>query len=309
MNKFIKIAIYVMLMIFITYLFMSLAQASIVVDFLRDQQSEVEGDPYKLIAVTAIANQHDGSDVYVQKNPIYTESFETNNHSADISIYPFVLFRENETNNFIAIIITDLEIDDPTAYLDDDEYHQIKADITFEDEITIGDYTASSFEETFATGYDDTTKLIFINTSLFNTTEIRHINFSYTLDNEEDATLVNLANSTYENIDTNDLFDASFDRDLINVTSSNIYIANTYGTNPDHSDLYHDANWLNILDSYNRYYIRNALYELIVILPLTYFMFFHSRVRVKMKENKEKKKEEKALEQEKLKQKFRNESK
>jgi hypothetical protein len=298
-----------MFIIVLTYVVATFSEASMVVDFLKDQEELIGDDPNKLIAATAVANIHDGSDVYVLKEPLYTQTFSDDSTSdyATISIYSYVVFKENETKQMIAILVTDLNIDNAGALLDDNDYHQLQATISFNDAITINDYTASSFDETFVTAFEDETKLIFIDVALFKTTDITKIEVMYTTDTGLETTFISLGNSNYVAVNANDIFDNSFDRDIKNVMLENIDIASIYGVDQyqNENNIYYDGQWLETLSSYNYYYFRNAGFELLFLLPITYLIFFRKQMKKKLKTRKLEKEEKTKKEKEDLKNMFR----
>ncbi len=289
MNKWFKILIYIMFIMIITYLVVTFAQASIVVDYLKDQENEIKDNPLELIGATAIANTHDGRDVYVLKEPLYETSFsndETSN-SLSVSIYAFVLFNDDNKTDMMAIVVSNFQIDDANAALDDDDYHILQAYITFDDTVTINDYEAQTFTETFVTTFDDEMKLLFIDVSLFKDTNIKDIQFFYPTEEGFEKTLVTLSNSELSIINNSGVFDSSYHRDIKDVTVENLTISQIFSDDYETNTLiYYNSSWLESLKSYNSYYIKYAIYEMLFVIPLTYLIFFHKQVRSKAKNNK-----------------------
>ncbi len=316
-NRFVKIAIYFLFVFFVTYLVVMYAEANKVVDFLRDLQTEIEDDPQKLISATLVANNHNGTEVYVKKEPLFIETFEstTNNRSVTVSIYGVVEFRDDDAHNAIIIMLTDLDLQDDDAYLDNDDYNVLNANIKFDQSITINDYTSTTFYETFANSYSDSKKMILLNTKLFesngSTANFERIDITYRLSNETDITLVTLYNEENLTITLNDSFDASYDRDISGITSNQMDILNQYGlTNLEsNSEIYYNPEFNEVLNTYNSYYFRFAIYELIFVAPLTYFVFFHKNVKKQMEISKKVKIRQQKERQETLKQAFRDKDK
>lgn len=315
MKPWVKVLIYILFVIFVTYLVATYSEAAKIVDFLRDQQSVVEDDPLDFLAATVVANNHDGTDVYIQNVPLYEETFDSSVTSQHIkvSIYTLVEFKGTDAHNSLVILIRDLSINDDDAYLDDNDYHEVLANIVLDREITINDYTASTFNETFVTAYDDETKLLLINTDLLDTStgpaEIEQITISYTLESGDEVSLVTLYNADLISMTANDIFDSSYNRNISAVTSDQIDIFNLYGLDnyESNNDVYYNSHWLETLSTYDNYYFKFAMYELIILLPITYFIFFHKRVMTIARYNKELKKEQYKARQEALKNKFREE--
>ncbi|MGE4320221.1 MAG: hypothetical protein AB7E61_02080 [Acholeplasmataceae bacterium] len=315
MNRWIKIIIYLLFVIFLSYLVAMFSEAAIVVDYLKDQQETIQDEPLPFLAATVIANSHDGTDVYILNTPLYEETFDvslTSQHVV-VSIYTLVEYKGDEAHNSIVILLNDIELSNDDAYVDNDNYHTLNANITFDRPITINEYTASTFNETFVTAYDDQTKLILLNTNYFETTagvaEIERIDITYTLTSGDEVNFVTLYNADKLTMVANDTFDTSFNRNINQVTPTNIDIFSVYGLTAfkDNANIYYDATWLETLMTYNSYYFRFAIYELLVLLPITYFLFIHKYVRRNLKDKKELKKQQYEAEQEALKNKFRDE--
>ena len=276
----------------ITVLVATFSQASKVVNFLKDNEDLLMSDDRAMISATVIANNRDGTDVYVLSNPLYSETFENNNMKASISIYPLVEFKNDKANNSIAILIKDLEISDVTAFRNDDDYHIIHADITFDRDLTINNKNIRSFNEFMVPLFDNTGRIIVIKEDLLKTptgqAEFLYITFSYQVGDQLSQTFVSLANSSLSTTIPSDLFDETFNRDILEVTASNMDILKTYGLESFHqnTDIYYNAQLILEFNRYNVYYIRYIGIELLIVLPLTYLFFFHKHVKRMIRQRK-----------------------
>src|SRR5690606_6292080 len=146
--------------------------------------------------------------------------------------------------------------------VDEDDYRIIQADIEFNQVVTIGQTSRQVFNETFITVFDDSTKLILFNydaLSAPSNIDVKSIAITFQPITGNKATLVDLNNSDYSDITNNDFFDASFDRDIMNLSSDKIDILTIYGLNnfETHNDLYYNDELLSLLESYNYYYFIN----------------------------------------------------
>ena len=132
--------------------------------------------------------------------------------------------------------------------------------------------------------FDDTGRMIIINQDLLVTplgqAQFQTISIAYELSSGEKQILVVLANSLFISTQPSDMFDSSIPRDIKILSEYDLDLASNYGTTnlEGNSNIYYDSIWLDRLDSYQSIYVRNILIELAVVLPLTYFLFFHKHV-------------------------------
>lgn len=297
------IIVYILFIAMVTYFVATFSEASKVIDFLGDREEELLADDAKLVLASIIANQHDGTDAYTLASPLFDESFESEDYKIHLMVYPVAVFKGNQTNNMIAILAKDINIDDDTAAIDD-EYHDINISISFDRNITIGDTVEDQFNETFVSIFEDGTRLFLIDTSMLQTptgqAQIAHISVSYATTLGTSMTLVNLTNSSVETPNTTDLFDSSYNRELNVLTSNALDIVSNYGIqNIDQNvNLYYDATLISDLNSYNWYVILYIGIELVVVAILSYFIYFHKIVmrRVRVKKNIKQAEEQKRYE-------------
>lgn len=297
--------IYILLIGLITFFVASFSEAAKVVDFLDNLEENISTNERALIAASMIANNHDGTDVYVKNTPIYEESFLSTQYKVDVSIYPLVEFKDEKAHNSIAILLTNLEINDELAALNDDDYHIIGANISFDRNLEVGN--SDSFNESMTTLYDDTLRLIVINQEKLNTTTgpavFKQITFTYASDSGSEVILAILSNSDLMTISYNDAFDESFDRDIKQLTPDALDLFSVYGINQlDNVNIYYDETLVDTLSSYNWYYVKNIGIEIAIVLPITYLLFFHKYVFEIMRNKKRIKNEKEILERNKIRQ-------
>ena len=276
--------IYILFIGALTFVVASFSEASKVVNFLSDNKEELLADDNKMVVATSVANLHDGSDAYVLKNPLYEQTFELNNDKLKLSIYPFVTFQKNKISNNLAFLITDLKLSDTLAAKDDNEYHKMYLEFVFDRDLDVENQNKQVFMELMTPLFDDTGRMIIINQDLLKTpsgqAQFQTISIAYELSSGEKQILVVLANSLLISTQPSDMFDASIPRDIKVLSEYDLDLASRYGkTNLEsNSEIYYDSIWLDRLDSYQSIYVRNILIELAVVLPLTYFLFFHKHV-------------------------------
>ncbi len=288
------ITAYILFIAMVTYFVATYTEAEKVVTFLADQESSIGDSNFKLLSSTVAANNGDGTDAIIQIEPLYEQSFVEGDNRVDISIYTLIEYHSSYSNHAVAILIKNLSIDDESLYKDDDQYSQIKANIEFSEVVTLGKTKSRSFSETFITLYNDKQKLIMMN---FDRLEsdlpilFKYIQISYLDVNQMSKPLINLNNSDISDMQS-DIFDQSFDRDIKNLNETNIKIMdqNALVDFENNEDLYYD-HISSLFDSYNSLYFKNIGIEVLIIIPITYLVFFNNYVVAYFKEKHKLKKE------------------
>lgn len=283
-KNWIFIIIYVLLIAFVTYFVSLYTEAQKSVTFLEDKKEEVINNNMDLLSATVIANKGDGTHAYIQSIPLYQESFKNDKETVEVYIYALYEVSSVNKNYSVAILLRNLNIIDDNLYKDPDnyDYTSIKADIKFNQTVSINNSSYNSFSESFTTMYDDTMKLILIDMSRITAStklEFSSINIGYQLTNGSLSRLVALNNPTLEPL-LEDKFSSDYNRNINKLNEDFINFdlndANIYYNNELSKDF---------LD-YNKLYIKNILWLLVVVIPLTYFIFFHKYVYVTLKNKK-----------------------
>ena len=268
----------------LTFVVASFSEASKVVNYLDDHDVELLENDQALVAATSIANLHDKSDAYVLNTPLYEQTFQETDLKLTFSIYPFVTFKDDQAINQIAFLITDLNIVDNLAKKDDNDYHMMYIEFVFDRDLDVENANKRVFMEYTTPLFDDTGRMIIINQELLETptgqAQFQTISILYELTSGEKLTLVVLANSLLVETTPSDMFSASYVRDIAQLTDENLDLVTQFGTSnlEENPLIYYDSIWLEKLDSYNSIYVKNILIELALVLPLTYFLFFHKHV-------------------------------
>src|SRR5690606_11352249 len=125
--------------------------------------------------------------------------------------------------------------------------------------------------------------------------EFKRITISYLLTAGLTNVLVDLNNSNLTEVTSNDLFDQTFDRDIINLNHQSIDIHAIYGLSDfrDNEAIYYNSELVPLLMTYNIYYLKNIGIALLILMPITYFIFFHRYVMEKINTRRNQKKAEK----------------
>ncbi|QWB96098.1 hypothetical protein KHQ89_01220 [Mycoplasmatota bacterium] len=312
MKRWIIFGGYFLLIGLIIYMVASFSEVSKAITFLQDQESEIADDPLALISTTVIANNHDGSQAYVLNNPLYEESFSSEDINLTFSIYPLVEFKNKQALNSIAFVITDLSIDDDSALLSDNGFNVVNLSLSFSEEIKLGDETVESVSEPFTETFSNDMRIMIIKRDALMTDDDKYVDFtyislSYELNSDRESHIVKLTNSTYNEVVLSDLFDESLNYDIKDVNKDALDLYSQYDlTNyKDNEAIYFDENLIAIYQSYNGILVKNISIAVFVIGVATYFLYFHKYVMIKYR----KKQTLKKLKFEETKNSFRNNDK
>jgi len=291
-HKWIWAIFYIMLISSVTYIVASFSEAAKTNDFLAEREDILMSDHRALIQASVIANNHNSTDAYVLSEPLYQEMFDNDFFHLEVSIYPLVEFKDDKAHNSVAILLTDIKITDPDAILDENDYHFIKAYLTFDKNIKIGETNQNVFIESMTTLYDNSARLIIINQDLLvsngEPVEFEVIKFTYEINMEIDETLVMLYNEDLTVQYGSDKFDESFNRDISNVSSTNLDLLGQCSLSSFKTcqSIYYNSNLLHEFLSYNHYYLRYIGIEILIVIPITYLLFFHQYVKKIIKNKK-----------------------
>ncbi len=289
-------SLYVILVAFATVFTATYSEAEKVVTFLQEQKTELLQDNTRLLAATAIANNHDGTDAFVLKTPLYSTSMTLPGASLDLSFYAMSEVKKDAFVDCLAILVTDLSIEDDASLINSDGYHDLTATLGFSTTVTLGETSARTFTETFITLFEDSSKLILIEYSKLVANEpiaFSEISLGYALDTGTTQPIGSVEPSQLSLLSPE------------NIEISQIY-GETYATAPE---IFYDSSYVRTLSSYNILYVKNLAIELLIIGPLTYFIFFHKHVREKWKEKQALKKKAESVVYEAIKQEILNEPK
>lgn len=285
--------IYIIFIGAITFVVATFSEAAKVVNFLQDNEVVLKENKQALIAATVIANEHNGTDVYVLKDPLYQQTFEQPSTSLTVSIYPLVKFKEGLSMNAIAILVTDLDIKDTLAKTDDNDEHIIYTELVFDRDLDVSNTDKRLFTEYMTPLFDNSGRMIIINQDVLMTSSgqaiFQTLSFSYEVQSGDKITVVVLANSNLVTDQPSDIFDQSIPRDIAALTEENLDLVTQFGTEnlTQNTAIHYDASWLEKLNSYNYIYVRNVLIEFAIVLPITYFLFFHKYVLRRIRLNRQ----------------------
>ncbi len=285
--------IYIIFIAALTYIVATFSEAEKVNQFLSDHREEFENNEKALIMGSVIANEHNATEGYILNDPLFSETYQSTSHEVAVSIYPLVQFKKDKGQNSIAILLTNIKIENDRAVLDDHDLNKLNIQLEFDRDLGIGDGKQSIFKEPMTTLYDNTGRLMIINHDLLETPSglaiLKRISFSYELDTNFDQTLVELTNSNLVDLAYTDIFDGYYHRDINLLTEENLDLISQYGLTNIKSkpEIYYPEELIASFSTYNSVFIKYIGIELLIVLPLTYFLFFHKLVKLYIKAKKE----------------------
>lgn len=285
--------LYFILVIFFFFIMANIAEVNKVSNFFQDNRDVMASSDQALISGTVVGNYHDKTEAYVTNLPLYEETFESDTNQIRIAIYPIVQFKNDDIADALAILITNLEINDESAELIDDETNLLFANIIFSQPITLNDTQVSEVSETFTNTYHNHTKLLIVQQDKIYTdqgfAEYEKITISYQLTTDNQKKLVVIQNSDLTSDSINDQFEGSYNRDIKHVISDNINLKDVYGLSNYKNEpaLYYNSAFQESIQSYNILYVTYMGIGLGIVIIITYVLFFHKYVRQMIREKKQ----------------------
>lgn len=258
----------------ITYINILFGQASQVVYFLEAKQSEVINNTPALLSTVAIANARGEIDAYVRSNPLLDVVVQDANIFASIELYSLVQFEDGVQEDYLAIYIKDIAIEDDLVLFDADEDMTILVDIYFNQEVSLTNASKRLFQETAMTVYNPSKKLVLLPIgsllTLFPSLQIESLEFSYRRQDVTTRPFFYLDSEALEGLTPTVM--------QLSKTIEDSYQDNpTIFYNPLLRKDYQDTIFL----LYN-----HIIWQFIIVIPLTYFLFFHRDLRLKLKRDK-----------------------
>jgi hypothetical protein len=268
------VILYFLFISIITYINILFGQASQVVYFLEAKQTEVINNTPALLSTVAIANTRGEVDAYVQNTPHLEVSVQDPTIFASIELYSMVQVKGELQEDYLAIYIKDIQIEDDLVLFDADEDVTILVDIYFNKEVSFTNSPKRLFQETAMTVYNPSNKLVLLPIgsllTLFPTLQIESLEFSYRQQDLTTRPFLYLDSEALEGLTPTVM--------LLSNT-----IEDSYQGNPIvyyNQDLRKDFQG-SIFLLYN-----HIIWQFIFVIPLTYFIFFHKDIRLKLKRDK-----------------------
>lgn len=281
MGKIFGITSYVIFIGLVTFIVSGYARANQTVTFLEDLKENIYEDSKDLVSATLIANTQGEYHIYIQESPLITHSVNNENAQYHLEIYSVLLYKNSSDYKYeLIFIITQYENTDETAFVEE-EALSLNIDITFES-IPEG-FTQSVFKESLIQLYDDSMHMYALDQQyvIDDQVRIQRIDISYPTAVTDIVTTTMIHEDVYLDknleIPTNSVANLS----ILNI--ERLQLSNL----SERAFLYTNDF---IIDAFSDYTYMTYLYigvELIIVLPITYFIFFHRNMQRTRKVKKE----------------------
>lgn len=281
MGKIFGITSYVIFIGLVTFIVSGYARANQTVTFLEDLKENIYEDSKDLVSATLIANTQGEYHIYIQESPLITHSVNNENAQYHLEIYSVLLYKNSSDYKYeLIFIITQYENTDETAFVEE-EALSLNIDITFES-IPEG-FTQSVFKESLIQLYDDSMHMYALDQQyvIDDQVRIQRIDISYPTAVTDVVTTTMIHEDVYLDknleIPTNSVANLS----ILNI--ERLQLSNL----SERAFLYTNDF---IIDAFSDYTYMTYLYigvELIIVLPITYFIFFHRNMQRIRKVKKE----------------------
>lgn len=281
MGKIFGITSYVIFIGLVTFIVSGYARANQTVTFLEDLKENIYEDSKDLVSATLIANTQGEYHIYIQESPLITHSVNNENAQYHLEIYSVLLYKNSSDYKYeLIFIITQYENTDETAFVEE-EALSLNIDITFES-IPEG-FTQSVFKESLVQLYDDSMHMYALDQQyvIDDQVRIQRIDISYPTAVTDVVTTTMIHEDVYLDknleIPTNSVANLSIFNierlQLSNLSERAFLYTNDF-----------------IIDAFSDYTYMTYLYigiEIIIVLPITYFIFFHRNMQRIRKVKKE----------------------
>jgi hypothetical protein len=281
MGKIFGITSYIVFIGLVTFIVSGYARANQTVTFLEDLKKDIYEDSKDLVSATLIANTQGEYYIYIQESPVITHSFHNENAQYYLEIYSVLIYKNSSDYTYeLIFIVTQYENTDETAFIEEDAL-SLNIDITFES-IPEG-FTQSVFNESLIQLYDDSMHMYALDQQYVTDDHVRiqRIDISYPTAVTDVVTTTMIHEDVY------------LDKNLEIPTHS---VANLSIFNIERlqlSDVLEKASLYTndfIIDAFSDYTYMTYLYigiEIIIVLPITYFIFLHKNIQRIRKVKKE----------------------
>ena len=281
MGKIFGITSYVIFIGLVTFIVSGYARANQTITFLEDLKEDIYEDSRDLVFATLIANTQGEYHIYIQESSLITHSVNNENAKYYLEIYSVLLYKNSSDYKYeLIFIITQYENADEAAFLNEDAL-SLNIDITFES-IPEG-FTQSVFNESLIQLYDDSMHMYALDQQYVTDDHVRiqRIDISYPTAVTDVVTTTMIHEDVYLDknleIPTHSVTNLStFNKEILQLSNLS-----------DRTSLYtNDV----IIDAFSDYTYMTYLYigiEIIIVLPITYFIFFHKNIQRIRKVKKE----------------------
>lgn len=302
--KRILMYLYILLIAGLTFILVPVFSVMGSTNFLENYRELFESSDLDLMSGTTLAFRNDGTSLIINKEPIFSETYtrkdENGNllYNFNLDFYSVVEKKGKKYNSGFYVLIKDIYLKDKNIILDDEGRYLIRLELYFDQPIIYEDKKVSKSEDVFIPLYDGKSGVLFFDQSFLKNdqglVEIEKILITVKTEQKYYIDLLNLYNDNYTGEIKEDKFDNNVNRNISNITSSNIDLLSKIDTNNISSDdsLYYNNNLRKTFRSKYNYFPYFLFLWILVVSVITYFLFVHKYVKLRMQEKKEIKQKE-----------------
>jgi len=285
MGKIFGITSYIIFIAFTTFIIAGYARANQTVTFLENQEARIYDVPKDLITATLVANTQGQYDVFIKNEPIADLEISQPNVTYRLMIFSVLLYENDDNYHYeMIVLVNDYQNIDPFAFISDDAL-ALMVDVAFESNPE--GFNQSVFQEQFVQLYDDSMHMYAIDQRYFindtETTRIERIEIFYPTEGLEISTSKLINTDVYQDKNLSIPDDNQIDL-------NNLVKTNTQLDAIEDKETWYFNNELNVsFQSYNYFSYVYIGVEILIFIPITYFIFFHKNIK-RMKTSKEIKK-------------------
>ena len=275
MGKVFGISSYIILIAFITFIVAGYARANQTVTFLEEQKQHIYEEPKDLIIATLIANTQGQYDIYVQDEPVIFIEKDEPLYQYQLYIMSVLLYKNAQDYKYeVIILMTEYENTDVNAFVNDEA---LSLDITITFESNPNGLNQSVFNESFVQLYDDSMHMYALDQSYFLNTESEvriqsiEINYPSLVSSVSLSRLIHRDVYTEKNINIPNVYDD----DLIKFNETNLQLDQL----EDRTSWYHNSQ---LTDGFLSLNYMGYLYigiEFLIVIPITYIIFFRNNIK------------------------------
>lgn len=285
-------------------------------NFLTDYKEKFESSHYDLISGTILAFRNNGTSALIEKTPLFTEKYhildeQEKEYSFDLTFYSIIEKKGRKYQSGLFVIIENIYLDNSdirNLLVTDEGRYLIKFEMYFDQPIEFKDRVVTESTDIFIPLYDGKSGVLFFDQSFLKNkngfVEITRMELSVETELKNKITLLNLYSNIYDGEIYGDKF-SNVNRDISNITSTNINLLNRINIDEvdNNEQIYHNKALLRTFRTKYNYFPVFIIIWILLVATLTYFIFVHKYVKIRIQNKKDLKK----IEFEKLKDKIREE--
>lgn len=285
-------------------------------NFLSDHKEVFENSHYDLISGTILAFRNNGTSALIEKSPLFTENYyivddNEREYSFDLSFYPIIEKKGKKYQSGLFVIIENINLDNSdirNLLVMDEGRYLVKFEMYFDEPIEFKDRVVTESTDIFIPLYDGKSGVLFFDQSFLKNknrfVEITRMKLSVETELGNEITLLNLYSDIYDGEIYEDKF-LDVNRNISNITSTNINLLDRINIDDinNNDSIYHNKALLRTFRTKYNYFPIFIIVWILLVATLTYFIFVHKYVKIRIQN----KKDLKNIEFDKLKDKIREE--